>query len=81
ISIDFSSAFVKFHKIFFDNDLWLLDPKTDLMIRMLPEKYFLNISIRIFLSFISGVILSIVLLSFIIKFLRRDKCLNTQEVE
>lgn len=63
ISIDFSSAFIKFHKIFFNNDLWILDPKTDLMIRMLPENYFLSISLRIFLTFISGVILSIILLS------------------
>lgn len=46
-SFDFDSAFVKFHEIFFDNDLWLLDPKTDLMIRMLPQDYFMNLGTRI----------------------------------
>jgi len=43
----FNRAFILFHKLFFSNDLWLLDPKTDLMIRMLPEGYFMDIAIRI----------------------------------
>lgn len=38
--IDFNGLFLRFHAILFDNDLWLLNPKTDLMIRMLPEKFF-----------------------------------------
>ncbi|WP_461810297.1 TIGR01906 family membrane protein [Faecalimonas sp.] len=46
-SKDFSKYFVKFHEIFFDNDLWLLDPDTDLMIRMLPEGFFVDFSVRI----------------------------------
>lgn len=37
---DFNKYFFKFHEIFFDNDLWLLDTNTDLMIRMLPESFF-----------------------------------------
>ena len=36
-AIDFNAVFVKFHHIFFDNDLWLFDPTEDYMIRMLPE--------------------------------------------
>ncbi|MDO4605683.1 MAG: TIGR01906 family membrane protein [Helcococcus sp.] len=47
ISIDFDSAFIKFHEIFFNNDLWLLNPKTDIMIRMLPQEFFMNMAIRI----------------------------------
>lgn len=43
----FDKYFVKFHEIFFDNDLWLLDPDTDLMIRMLPEEFFVDFSVRI----------------------------------
>lgn len=46
-SKDFSKYFVKFHEVFFDNDLWLLDPDTDLMIRMLPEGFFVDFSVRI----------------------------------
>lgn len=38
--VDFSSAFEKFHKIFFTNDLWILDPRTDVLIQMLPQIFF-----------------------------------------
>lgn len=44
---DFNKYFFLFHEIFFDNDLWLLDPATDLMIRMLPEGFFFDMVIRI----------------------------------
>lgn len=45
--INFSESFIKFHHIFFDNDLWFLDPKTDLMIRMLPEYFFKDLVFRV----------------------------------
>lgn len=48
---NFDTAFVRFHEIFFDNDLWLLDPRTDLMIRMLPQELFTRIFIRILAGF------------------------------
>ncbi len=51
IAVNFSQAFVIFHKIFFDNDLWLFDPRTDLMIRMLPEGLFMDFAIRILVCF------------------------------
>lgn len=38
--IDFNSVFTLFHKIFFTNDLWLLDPRTDILIQMLPQPFF-----------------------------------------
>ncbi len=44
---DFTKYFTIFHEIFFDNDLWLLDWRTDLMIRMLPEGFFSDMVIRI----------------------------------
>lgn len=44
---DFNKYFVMFHHMFFNNDLWLLDPDTDLMIRMLPEGFFLDMVTRI----------------------------------
>lgn len=47
IASDFNRYFFLFHEIFFDNDLWLLDPATDLMIRMLPEGFFFDMVIRI----------------------------------
>ncbi|MDY0234598.1 MAG: TIGR01906 family membrane protein [Gudongella sp.] len=49
---DFNKYFTIFHEIFFSNDLWLLDPKTDLLIQMLPESFFVNIAKNIGISFI-----------------------------
>jgi integral membrane protein (TIGR01906 family) len=46
-STDFTKYFTLFHEMFFNNDLWLLDPKTDLMINILPEGFFVDMSIRI----------------------------------
>ena len=39
-SRDFNKYFVIFHHIFFSNNLWILDPAEDYMIRMLPEGFF-----------------------------------------
>lgn len=44
---NFNKYFIIFHELLFDNDLWLLDPKTDLMIQMLPEPFFVNMAILI----------------------------------
>lgn len=41
---DFTRAFEWFHRMLFSNELWLLDPATDLMIRMLPEAFFAEIA-------------------------------------
>ncbi len=43
----FYKYFRIFHKIFFANDLWMFDPATDYMIRMLPEGFFLDFVFRI----------------------------------
>lgn len=51
IIADFNKYFTIFHHIFFNNDLWLLDPNTDLMIQMLPEEFFIGMSKKIGLSF------------------------------
>lgn len=48
---DFTKYFYLFHEIFFTNDLWLLDPETDLMIRMLPEGFFFDMVTRIGIIF------------------------------
>jgi len=45
--IDFSSAFTFFHRLLFTNDLWLLNPETDLLIRICPQSMFANMGLRI----------------------------------
>lgn len=49
---NFNRCFIIFHEIFFDNDLWIFDPETDYMIRMLPEGFFYDMAMRIGLIFI-----------------------------
>lgn len=51
-STNFNKYFTYFHLIFFDNDLWILNPKTDLLIQMLPEQFFMGIALKILLSFL-----------------------------
>lgn len=53
ISINFNKAFIFFHEIAFSNDLWLLDPRTDLLINLLPLSFFINISIHMLILFIA----------------------------
>lgn len=51
ISTDFTKYFIVFHKIFFDNDLWILDPATDLLINIVPEPFFADTAARIAFTF------------------------------
>ena len=51
IASDFSRYFVVFHHIFFDNDLWILNPATDLLINIVPEPFFADTALRIGLTF------------------------------
>ncbi|TLG73792.1 TIGR01906 family membrane protein [Culicoidibacter larvae] len=44
---DFTQYFTYFHEIFFSNDLWLLNPRTDVLIQMLPEAVFSTLAMQI----------------------------------
>lgn len=52
--LDFDEAFVNFHLIFFDNDLWLLDPRESLLINILPEDFFFDIVKKTLVLFLPG---------------------------
>jgi len=52
IALDFNHAFNIFHEMFFSNDYWILDPRVDLLINMVPLGFFIHISI-----FIAGLLL------------------------
>lgn len=60
ISTDFTKYFVIFHKIFFNNDLWLLDPATDLLINIVPEPFFVDTAARIAMVF--GISMAVIFL-------------------
>lgn len=51
--INFNSTFILFHKIFFRNDLWILDPRTDYLLIMFPERFFLEICLIILTLFVA----------------------------
>ena len=51
--MDFNSFWTSFHHVFFTNDLWLLDPNTDVLIMMVPEQFFFDLVTRIIIRFVS----------------------------
>lgn len=69
IGMNFSECFTIFHEIFFDNDLWLFDARTDYMIRMLPEGFFFDMVVRIGVFF--GIL--VILLLVIAEIIKRGK--------
>ena len=56
--IDFTWFWNNFHHVFFSNDLWLLNPKTDILIMMVPEQFFFDLTFIIIIGFLSVFILS-----------------------
>jgi len=47
MKLNFDSFFTFFHKIAFDNNLWLMNPATDKIILMYPQGLFYDIAIKI----------------------------------
>lgn len=56
INRDFTPYWNYFHYIFFDNDLWLLDPQVDVLIQMVPEQFFFDMVVRIMTHFVLGML-------------------------
>ena len=44
---DFDGLFVTFHRVAFTNEGWLLNPRTDLLIRLMPVNFFIALGTRI----------------------------------
>jgi integral membrane protein (TIGR01906 family) len=61
---NFNNSFIKFHQIFFSNNLWLLNPETDNLIVLLPTEIFEGIVKRsLLLSGVGGILLFFIGLS------------------
>ena len=54
--IDFDSLFYVFHLVAFRNDLWLLDPQTDLLIQLMPTPFFVDYARTILIAFGCGLV-------------------------
>lgn len=51
---DFNAFWTAFHRLAFRNDLWLLDPATDLMINLFPSEFFSTLVFKIVGWFTAG---------------------------
>ena len=45
--VNFNYTFIIFHRLLFRNDLWILNPKTDFLLILFPQRFFLEIAIGI----------------------------------
>jgi integral membrane protein (TIGR01906 family) len=52
MAVDFDRVFVMFHKIFFNNNLWVFDPDMDPIIRILPKQFFMHCAVLIVLCIV-----------------------------
>lgn len=61
LAIDFDRAFVVFHEIAFDNDLWIFDPRVDPIIDYLPQALFMRNAFVILALMLGGCVVAILL--------------------
>lgn len=54
VAICWEEVFVGFHKLFFNNDYWIFDWRTDPVILILPDEFFMHCAIMIFAGVILG---------------------------
>ena len=64
-SVNFEGAFIALHKVLFTNDLWLLDPRTDLLICLMPERMFSALAVQLALTVLPGWLLAATVLAVI----------------
>lgn len=61
MNMDFYKYFTIFHEIFFNNDLWQLDPAKDTLINMFPESFFSDIAFKIAYFYVAELLLMLVI--------------------
>lgn len=49
-ALDFTGAFIALHRLAFTNELWLLNPNTDLLICLMPQEMFVFLARRLALT-------------------------------
>lgn len=80
ITSDFQRAFIGFHHIFFQNDLWLLNPSEDWVIRLLPQGFFQDMALSIGLVFGISVILILTACGIWLLCLRKQSVRHTRRL-
>jgi integral membrane protein (TIGR01906 family) len=69
ILINFEKAFIIFHEILFTNDLWILNPRTDNLLKMMPEELFISLGIK-------WIILCLVICFILLMFVYNNKIIS-----
>jgi len=64
LATNFEKYFTLGHELIFTNDLWLLDPSTDVLIQMVPESYFYSIVVIGLGLFLFNILIGILLVHF-----------------
>lgn len=54
IAFNWDNAFILFHELMFSNDYWLFDERTDPVINILPDEFFLHCALLIILLILSA---------------------------
>lgn len=65
--IDFDNLFVLFHRLSFNNGLWLMDPASNLLIRLMPIRFFTTYAALLGVSWLGGMLLTLLLAVAILK--------------
>ncbi len=55
--MDFESLFIKFHQLSFANDFWQLDPRTDYLVRIFPDAFWVDATMWVAVRTIAGALL------------------------
>lgn len=56
-ALNFHTLFTLFHKVFFTNNLWQLDPRQDLLLQLMPTGFFVDYAARIGLFWLCGAVI------------------------
>ena len=60
VALFWDKVFVIFHKLFFNNDYWIFDYRTDPIILLLPDEFFMHCALMIFGGVLLGAIVCLV---------------------
>ena len=61
VALFWDKVFVVFHELFFNNDFWIFDYRTDPIILLLPDEFFMHCALLIFGGVLLGVVVCMVI--------------------
>lgn len=73
VGICWEKVFILFHKLFFNNDYWMFDYRTDPVILILPDEFFMHCAILIFAGVMLGAAACLTAYFILKRFFAKDK--------